>query len=110
MRGYMVDTRGPQGTITRARNALGLPKDVTAEEAMDLLVRSLDGTLRERLVAVAKTGQEGEARAPLGKKGKAQRDANKTLEYLELVYRSSKVKVNGWGSDVAERVAAPQKA
>lgn len=109
--GYMYDTKGPQGQITRMCNKLGLPKDLTAEEAMSLLVRSIPQDLWDTLCKLNSStvydkyqGKErkGAEKAPAGKKGKSLRDAYKALEKMELVSRRDVVAVREWGQKVAE--------
>lgn len=99
--GYCSGVRGPKATITCSLNALKLPKDYTADQAVELLWNSLSDDQKAQLKALVTEDQD---RAPLGKKGKEKRDLNKGLEKLELVYRSDRVKANKWGRQLVALV------
>lgn len=99
LRGYGSGVRGPQGAITRALNFLGLPEGITAKQAVQLLWNSLTAEQKTELEALHVAD---DARAPAGKKGKALRDIRKSLEKLELVCRSSRVRLTNWGRQLID--------
>lgn len=87
--------KGDRTQATKARRALNLPDDITADEAVALFVRSFPQELRDRFTLIA---GESQPEPPAGKKGKALRELDKALEKLGLVYRSGGARVSTWGT------------